>query len=199
MKETEDLGAARPGEGDARRLRTIYFVRAAFACFWAIGALFVPPSQTVPAALLLLIYPLWDAAANLLDARGRSGASAVLARINVAISVAAVLGVATVLASRTYSILLVFGVWAVLAGVLQLAVGAKRRRTVAGQWPMMLSGAQSAVIGSAFIVRSATMSGQVSDLAVYALFGAAYFVLSALWLSRSISRSHALGSAATAI
>jgi hypothetical protein len=49
---------------------------------------------------------------------------------------------------------------------------------------MMLSGAQSALAGAFFIKRA--LGGDVlgiSDLAPYALFGAVYFLASALWLT----------------
>jgi len=45
----------------------------------------------------------------------------------------------------------VFGVWAALAGLFQLATGVRRWKSYGAQWPMILSGAQSAFVGVMFL------------------------------------------------
>ncbi len=47
----------------------------------------------------------------------------------------------------------IFGGWALLAGLLQLAVGILRRQRLGGQWAMILSGLQSTAAGVAFRAR----------------------------------------------
>ncbi|WP_436394589.1 DUF308 domain-containing protein [Amycolatopsis sp. MEPSY49] len=46
-----------------------------------------------------------------------------------------------------------WGSWAIVSGLAQLAVGISRRR-LGGQWPMILSGALSAIAGTSFIVQA---------------------------------------------
>jgi uncharacterized membrane protein HdeD (DUF308 family) len=80
----------------------------------------------------------------------------------------------------------VFGVWATLSGLLQLATGIRRRKGVGAQWPMILSGAQSALVGAMFLRQAAGPEvPSVVDIAPYAAFGAFYFLVSALWLVAS--------------
>lgn len=180
-----DDAPAATAECETRRLARISLIRAAFAFAWAIAAMLLPPSSGVVTAGLLIIYPLWDAGANLIDARASDGPPATLAWINMAISLIAAAAVWWSLQDGSLSVLTVFGMWAVSAGLLQLGVGLYRRR-LPGQWFMIISGAQSAVIGALFIRRSATVAGQPADLAIYALFGGAYFLLTWILLKRRV-------------
>jgi uncharacterized membrane protein HdeD (DUF308 family) len=77
---------------------------------------------------------------------------------------------------------LVFGAWALLAGLFQLAVGIRRRK-LGGQVFMMISGVQSALAGVVFIVQAFGVAPGLRQLAPYAAFGGLYFLLSALWLT----------------
>jgi hypothetical protein len=83
-----------------------------------------------------------------------------------------------------HPVLGVIGVWAALAGLLQLATGVRRWRSAAAQWPMILSGAQSALAGAHFLQKAADASTSpgVADVAPYAAFGALYFAISAIVL-----------------
>ena len=85
---------------------------------------------------------------------------------------------------------LVFGAWAFLAGIFQLAVGIRRRK-LGGQAFMILSGAQSALAGVLFIIRSFGAAPTIAQLAPYAAFGGFHFLLSALWLTFKRSRAEA--------
>jgi len=81
------------------------------------------------------------------------------------------------------AVLGVFGAWAILAGLLQLATGVQRWKSFGAQWAMILSGAQSALAGGFFISRSlGNAVPGIADIAPYAAFGAFYFAASALWL-----------------
>jgi uncharacterized membrane protein HdeD (DUF308 family) len=139
------------------------------------------------AAALLLVYPAWDAAANFADARRNGGLRNNLPQsLNMVASGAAAVCVAIALGTGMNAVLGVFGVWAVLSGLFQLATGVRRRKHHGAQWAMIASGAQSALAG-AFFVRQATASTApgITDVAPYAAFGAFYFFLSALWLAVS--------------
>ena len=76
----------------------------------------------------------------------------------------------------------VFGAWATLSGLLQLAT-AVRRRKAGAQWAMILSGAQSALVGGFFIAQAhMPIPESLKTLAGYATLGAVYFLVSAVWL-----------------
>ncbi|MDF1897908.1 DUF308 domain-containing protein, partial [Mycolicibacterium smegmatis] len=51
------------------------------------------------------------------------------------------------------------------------------------QWAMILSGAQSALVGVTFLKQAnAPEVPGIADIAPYAAFGALYFLISAVWL-----------------
>ena len=169
--------------GDRRTLRNFYALRAVVAFAWVIAALASAHLPLAAAAVLLTIYPAWDALANLLDARRHGGWRAQPGqRVNAAISLATAIGMAVALAVQgNRGGVLVFGVWALLAGLLQLIV-AIRRRALGGQAFMMISGVQSALAGIVFCVQAFGAAPGIAQLAPYAAFGGFYFLLSALWL-----------------
>ena len=165
-------------------LRSYYFLRAGVAVLWVAAAFAIGRTTSPAADALLVAYPAWDALANVIDARRNGG----LARnptqlVNVVVSGITAAAVAATLGSMNL-VLGVFGVWATLAGLLQLATGVRRWRTAGAQWAMILSGAQSALAGGLFVHRALgpEVPG-IADLAPYAAFGAFYFLLSALLLT----------------
>ena len=85
-----------------------------------------------------------------------------------------------------------FGVWAVLAGVLQLAAGVRRWKAVGAQWAMVLSGAQSAIAGAVFVkgALGPAVPG-IQAFAPYAAVGAFYFLVSTIALAISRRRATA--------
>jgi uncharacterized membrane protein HdeD (DUF308 family) len=88
--------------------------------------------------------------------------------------------------------ILVFGIWALLAGIFQLIVGISRRK-LGGQALMMISGAQSALAGVVFIYQSFRVAPGLVQLTGYAGFGAFYFLAAGLWLTFKKRRaSHAM-------
>jgi uncharacterized membrane protein HdeD (DUF308 family) len=138
----------------------------------------------VLAAALLLIYPAWDAAANVVDAHRHGGAKRNPTQaLNVVVSVAATVAVAIALAVGLNAVLGVFGVWASLAGLFQLATAVRRWRKHGAQWAMILSGGQSMLVGVMFLRQAgaAAIPG-IADIAPYAAFGSFYFLASAVWL-----------------
>jgi hypothetical protein len=80
------------------------------------------------AATLLVVYPLFDAAAAVVDARAsRATRPSVLLFVNIAISVLAAVALAFADASGIPAVLRVWGVWAIVAGLIQLGVAVARR------------------------------------------------------------------------
>lgn len=167
-------------------LQRFYFLRAVVAFVW-VGLVIVLSRLQVPAAItgaLLVLYPTWDAAANLLDAR-RSGGLKVNPgqRLNAVVSLATALtlAVALVVGGNAGGVL-IFGIWALLSGLLQLFVGI-RRRQFGGQAFMMISGGQSALAGVVMTIQAFGNAPTIAQLAPYAAFGGLYFLLAALRLT----------------
>ncbi|MGI3200194.1 DUF308 domain-containing protein [Streptomyces sp. GLT-R25] len=79
--------------------------------------------------------------------------------------------------------LLVFGVWALLSGAIQLVVAIRRRRTVGAQWPMVISGGLSVLAGTSFAAMSTSDTSSLSSITGYSAFGAFWFLVSAITLS----------------
>lgn len=169
--------------GQEQWLTTYYFTRAAVAAAWVFAAAKASPHSPL-AALLLIAYPAWDALANLLDGR-RSGGLKVngTQALNAVVSLAVAAAVAVSIGDM-HRVLAVFGIWAILSGVLQLATGARRWKAYGAQWSMILSGAQSALAGGFFVFQANANADPmtVSTVAGYAGFGAFYFLLSGLIL-----------------
>jgi uncharacterized membrane protein HdeD (DUF308 family) len=172
-------GRSLPGSVE---LRNYYFVRAAVAAAWVVAA-FTVGKASLAATALLIAYPAWDAVANLFDISRNGGAARNFPQtLNVAVSGLTAVTVALVSANMN-DVLGVFGGWAILAGLMQLATGVRRWRSFGAQWTMILSGAQSALAGAFFISRSfGSGVPSIRDVAGYAAFGAFYFAVSALWL-----------------
>lgn len=166
-----------------RWLTSYYFARAGIATAWVAAAFTVGRDLPTVAAALLVAYPAWDAAANVVDARRAGGLAANASQaINAVVSTATAIAVLVASGRSPHAVLAVFGAWAILAGLLQLVTGARRWRAGA-QWAMVLSGAQSAVAGIHFVVKAhGAAMPSIADIAPYAAFGAFYFLISALWL-----------------
>jgi len=184
MYQTVEQGAAAPATAETGALRRYYFLRAGAAAVWIGAAATLGKAEPFAAALLLIAYPAWDALANLIDGARNGGLrSNPTQALNVAVSTATAVAVAASIGDMK-AVLAIFGVWAILAGALQLATGVRRWKSYGAQWTMILSGAQSALAGGFFLSRSSgpAMPG-IGDIVPYAAFGAFYFLISALWLS----------------
>jgi len=177
-----DTSLSRTG---ADALVRYYFLRAGVAAVWVALAFTIAPSNPVLAGVLLVIYPAWDAFANARDAMANGGFRAnVPQALNTAVSAAIALAILPALRIDMRLVLALFGVWAGLAGLLQLVVGVRRWRAYGAQWAMVLSGAQSALAGGFFLKSAAAPTASVIVIvAPYAAFGAFYFLVSAVLLA----------------
>ncbi|WP_197373548.1 DUF308 domain-containing protein [Mycolicibacterium baixiangningiae] len=171
-------------------LTRYYFTRAGFSIVWVVAAVGMANSHTAVVAALLLIYPMWDAVANGVDAQRNGGLRRNPTQtFNAGVSVVTTVAVAVALTQSMHAVLAVFGVWAAMSGLLQLATGVRRWKGSGAQWPMILSGAQSTLAGIMFWQQSnAAEVPYVSDIAPYAAFGAFYFLISAVWLTINDAR-----------
>jgi len=177
--------ASSTAPGIAPALRRLYFVRFGFAIVWAL-LLFATKSDLGPVSIaLVVLYPLFDAAAAVVDTRssGATGPARGL-QVNIAISLLAAVGVAVACTSGVPAVLRVWGAWAIVSGLVQLVVGAARRK-MGGQWPMILSGGISVLAGGSFIAGASAANPSLGNIAGYAVLGGIFFLVSALRLGRA--------------
>lgn len=181
---------SRAPRGNDQWLKQYYFTRAAFSVLWVAAALTAGRHSFAAAAALLIIYPAWDAIANVIDAARSGGLAANRSQaINVAASSVMTIAVILALTMNMSWVLGAFGLWAIFSGLLQLGTAVRRWRTSGGQWAMILSGGQSSLVGALFIFQAQMpQEPSISTVAGYAGVGAFYFLVSAIWLSIALSR-----------
>ncbi|MET7438429.1 hypothetical protein ACWERY_37180 [Streptomyces sp. NPDC004082] len=175
----------RTGTGTA--LSRLYLIRFVFAAAWAALLLLLGSDLSTGAKLLLFLYPAFDVVAAVVDRRSAHAAGPVKALYaNMAVSAIAAVGIAIATTSGIAGVLRVWGAWAIVSGLVQLLVGVARR-SMGGQWPMILSGGISVLAGASFF-RSATQEDpSLTALAGYAVLGGIFFLVSAIRLFRSTS------------
>jgi hypothetical protein len=174
--------------GATPALRRLYFIRFVFAAAWAALLLVSGSELTAGAKLLLVVYPAFDVAAAVVDARSAQPGGPVRGLYaTMAVSALATVGVAVAGASGVADVLRVWGAWAVVSGLVQLLVGVARR-PMGGQWAMILSGGISVLAGASFIRGASQDAPSLTSLAGYALLGGIFFLVSAIRLSRATSR-----------
>ncbi|TXL85426.1 hypothetical protein [Streptomyces sp. IB2014 016-6] len=171
--------------GATTALRRLYVVRFVFAAAWAALLLASGSELTLGAQLLLFVYPAFDVAAAVVDARSaRTDGPVKGLYANIAVSSLAAIGIAVAGTSGVADVLRVWGAWAVLSGLVQLLVGVGRR-AMGGQWAMIASGGISVLAGASFIRGASQDAPSLSGLAGYAALGGIFFLVSALRLSRA--------------
>ena len=167
-------------------LRNLYLARTAFALAWA--AVFATTGSALGtlAAVLLVAYPAVDAISAVVDTRStRDRSTRAVTLTNIVVSTAAAVGLGVAAAGDIADVLLTWGVWAIVSGLVQL-VGAVRRRALGGQRFLMASGAISVLAGTSFAASSADATS-MTGLSGYAVLGGIFFLVSALLLTRSTS------------
>jgi uncharacterized membrane protein HdeD (DUF308 family) len=175
----------------ASALRRLYFVRFAFAVVWALVMFTMAEKLSPVAVVLLVLYPLFDVGAAVIDARStRTTGSPVLLYVNMAVSLVAAVGVAIACASGIPAVLVVWGAWAIVSGLVQLIVAVPRRR-MGGQWPMILSGGLSVLAGASFVASAGADDPTLTSAIGYAVPGGIFFLVSALRLRRAATTNGA--------
>jgi uncharacterized membrane protein HdeD (DUF308 family) len=186
----------------AHSLRTLYFVRVIFSVIWValifilVSTVTVASGASVLAGVLLVIYPIWDVVATVFDVRASRGAQSTTPQlVNIVIGTVAALAMIVALISGLTAAIVVFGAWASVSGAIQLFLALRRRRALGAQWPMIISGALSLVAGFVFIASASSPKTGLATLAGYSAFGAFWYLIAAIALTRSArSRSAAAGS-----
>lgn len=172
----------------ATSLRKLYLVRAAFSVTWVILVALFAKTSTGIATALLVIYPAWDVVGTFLDIRAnqKNHVSKMPQYVNAVISIITTIAVGIALQKGVPEALIVFGVWAIGTGLIQFTLGLQRRKLLGGQWPMIISGAQSTLGGTSFIILAHDPTKGITSLAGYAAFGAFYYLLAAYRLYRTV-------------
>lgn len=171
----------------ATALRKLYFTRVLFSIIWIALVITVAKTNDTLATILFIIYPAWDVLATLFDVKANPPtANKSPQYVNIGIGILTTIAVIIALQRGIPEALMVFGVWAILTGLIQLILGIRRRKHFEGQWPMIISGAQSMLAGGFIIATAHNPNQGVASLAGYAAFGAFYFALAALRLGNTI-------------
>jgi uncharacterized membrane protein HdeD (DUF308 family) len=148
---------------------------------------------TVAAGILVVIYPLIDVAASLIDARSQRGsAGRRLLLAGAAASAVAAAALALAATGSVADVLAVFGVWALLSGAAQFVVALRRRAQLGNQWPMLLAGVGSVSFGIAYVIASTAADPMLNMLAIYAAGGGIDFIVQAWLLARRRRRLSAV-------
>ena len=173
-----------------------FLIRGLVAIAWA--AVFVAVADslttgvTVAAGILVVIYPLIDVAASLIDARSQRGSARRLLLAGAAVSAVAAAALAIAVTGSVSDVLAAFGVWALLSGAAQVVVALRRRAQLGNQWPMLLAGVGSVGFGIAYIIASTGTDPMLNMLAIYAAGGGIDFLVQAWLLARRRRRMAAL-------
>jgi uncharacterized membrane protein HdeD (DUF308 family) len=189
-----DISVASGVGETARSLRTLYFVRVVFSVVWVVLVFSLASSAlggstpSLVAGILLVVYPVWDVIATFFDIRAnRTSTSPLPQYVNIVFGLAAAVAmiIALPIGGLTPAII-VFGVWAFVSGAVQLFLAIRRRRSLGGQWPMIVSGGLSVVAGISFVVMAGSPTTGLTTLAGYSAFGAFWYLVTAIWLTRSV-------------
>ena len=121
---------SRAASGSEQWLKQYYFSRAAFSVLWVAAALTIGRQSFAAAAALLILYPAWDALANVIDATRSGGLAANRSQaINVSASSVMTIAVIVALTMNMNWVLGAFGLWAIFSGLLQLGTAVRRWKT----------------------------------------------------------------------
>jgi uncharacterized membrane protein HdeD (DUF308 family) len=177
-----------PSSPDETRTLHIFLIRGVIAIAWA--AVFtavsgsLTTSVTIAAGILLVLYPLIDAVATLIDARSQHGSARRLLLVNAGSSILAAVALGVAATQSVATVFAVFGVWAAVSGAAQLVVVLRRRAQLGNQWPLLLANGVSVIGGVAFLIAAAIAHPKLGMLAIYAATGGTEFVIQAWLLAR---------------
>jgi uncharacterized membrane protein HdeD (DUF308 family) len=159
-------------------------IAVAWAAVFAAAAGSLTTEVTIGAGILLVIYPLIDVVASVIDARTQQGSAQRVLRANAALSAVAALALGLAATGSVASVFVVFGIWAAVSGAAQLVTALRRRAELGIQLPMLLAGGVSVLLGIVFVAASATANPMLRMLAIYAATGGVDFMIEAWLLSR---------------
>jgi uncharacterized membrane protein HdeD (DUF308 family) len=166
----------------------LFLIRGLVAIAWAAAFAAVSDSLTtgvtVAAGILVVLYPLIDVVASLIDARTQRGSARQVLLAGAATSAVAAAALAVAATGTVADVLAVFGVWAIVSGAAQFVVALRRRARFGNQWPMLLAGVGSVGFGIAYVIASTGTAPQLSMLAIYAAGGGIDFLVQAWLLAR---------------
>lgn len=175
----------------------IFLIRGVAALAWAAAFATASDSLTTGTAILLVLYPVIDLVATIIDARcGQASTRRVLA-LNAVVSAAAAIAIAGAATEGAGSVLGVFGAWAAATGAAQLITAVRRRKTFGNQWPMLVAGALSTIGGISFTLSATGPDVSLDPLTLYAAAGGAFFVIQAWILRRRLRRASAAPTTST--
>ncbi|MGW5419750.1 DUF308 domain-containing protein [Streptomyces sp. NPDC003943] len=165
--------------------------RGVLAVAWALAFARAHEDVDAVAIMLLVVYPLIDAVSSLIDYRAAPDCSERrVTAFNGVLSTLAAVAVGIAGAGGETPVLHVFGAWAVVSGAAQVIVGVRRRGPELGrQWPTLISGGLSFVVGIFYNIQAAGGNSSLDVLSVYATGGGVWFTLQALllgWKSRQL-------------
>ena len=167
----------------------LFFIRGVLAIAWAAAFATAFDSLTAGTAALLVLYPVLDLVASVIDARNQGGPARRLLVANAVVSAVAAIAFAIAATGDKGDVLATFGIWAALTGAAQLVVALRRRVQFGQQWPMLLAGGVSTIGGVAFLIMSARPDPTLMPLVVYAATGGVDFILEAWLLRRRFRRA----------
>jgi uncharacterized membrane protein HdeD (DUF308 family) len=142
------------------------------------------PRCRMPPTTAATRYPLIDVVASLIDARSERGSARQVLLAGAATSAVAAVALAVAATGTVADVLAVFGVWAFVSGAAQLTVALRRRAKFGVQWPMLLAGGFSVIVGVAFVIMSTGADPMLDMVAIYAATGGVDFVVQAGLLAR---------------
>ena len=186
---------------DEARTLHVFLIRGLVAIVWA--AVFAAATDslttglTVGAGVLVVVYPLIDVVASLIDARTQHGPARRLLLANAASSTVAAVALGVAATGSIANVLAVFGAWAAISGAAQVVVALRRRAQFGNQWPMLLAGGVSVLFGVAYLITAGGTDPRLGMLAVYAATGGVDFLIQA-WLLARRRRRPAAGPALSA-
>jgi hypothetical protein len=173
----------------ARTLSFLYFARTATSLTWILTVSRVRRQRGSTSTLgfpiwtLLVLYPLTDAAATVIDIRTTPrGSQTHFQRLNLATSTAAAGAVAATVNGDFATTLSVFGIWAIASGAIQLVVALRRTTLISAQSFMIISGAGSIFAGTTYLDWHGTAHDGITTLAQYSTGGALWYAGAAVWL-----------------
>jgi uncharacterized membrane protein HdeD (DUF308 family) len=135
--------------------------------------------------VLVVLYPLIDLLASLIDARSQHRSARQLLLANAAVSAVAAVALGLAATGTAADVFAVFGLWAGITGAAQLVVVLRRRALLGNQWPLLLANGLSVIAGIAFVLAAiAADDPKLRMLAIYAATGGIEFVIQAWLLAR---------------